>query len=131
MALYDPDYESWFDRLKSPDMATIEEIHQEKQEALSLVALSLADLESIKDSLNASDYEDLHKRLRVHHYALRAWTWVAEILWVRYLDDNDGMIRYASTACAKPPMRPKRKWGKPIRLDLRTCAVSPTKPRNW
>ena len=95
MALYDPDYEDWYNRLSEPDLATVEEIHQEKLEALSLVELSLADLDSIKDSLNTSDYEDLHKRLRVHHYALRAWTWVAEILWARHLPDHDGWIRYA------------------------------------
>jgi hypothetical protein len=80
IALYDPAWKGVDAELKRPTDRTLDEIAQEKSEAIWLSDLSLADLEEARASLRPRDYEDLHQRLTHQRRCAEIWRWVADAI---------------------------------------------------
>ncbi len=93
MPKWDADWEEEYNRLKSPDKATVARIWQEASEAVALSAASLTDLPTLESALSTEAYSDLRNRLVHQHQTSRAWRAVKLYLWARRaggFDSADG-----------------------------------------
>ncbi len=77
---WDPDYQEISDRLLAPDVQTLLQVMQEKQEAIDLARRNLDALPSLGEYLDANDYLLLETQLRRQWFAARAWALMANVV---------------------------------------------------
>lgn len=80
VALYDRAWAGVESELLNPTEQTLEEIAQEKCEAIWLSDQSLADLEKAKAELRSEDYQDLRRQLKLQRQCTEIWRWVADAI---------------------------------------------------
>ncbi|HOI10051.1 MAG TPA: hypothetical protein PK313_06190 [Myxococcota bacterium] len=87
MPKWDPAWQAVYDRVRTPDRATVLDLWQEGSEAVDLAATDLALYEvwvdNFPESLAAADREDLRLRLRHQAYAARTWRAIDLFLWAQ------------------------------------------------
>jgi len=80
IALYDRAWQGVESELLNPTEQTLEEIAQEKCEAIWLSDQSAADLERAKERLRPEDYQDLRRRLKLQRQCTEIWRWAADAI---------------------------------------------------
>ncbi|MCR4314914.1 MAG: hypothetical protein NUW37_01050 [Planctomycetes bacterium] len=78
LALWNPDYQPWYERLKAPDGKTMRDIFQEKMEAEHLAQESLDLLNELRSEFTDAQFTDLKDRLEILVKCTNVWKWLAD-----------------------------------------------------
>ncbi len=81
MPKWDPDWQSVWDSLNTPDKATVLDVWQESSEAVAIATEDLTELTDLSEKLSTVQYADLQFRLKHQKYAAEVWRAIKTFIW--------------------------------------------------
>jgi len=91
MPKWDADWQSRYDKLETPDKATLLNIWQEGTEAVILADEARSALPALEELLSTEAFVDLTRRFAHQYFAARAWRSIKMLMWShRYYAKNQG-----------------------------------------